>query len=72
MLRPVCNYAAMDIAATRRAMGLTKQQMADAMRVHLVTIYRWENGEIDIPHRTMMAIEALAKSKRVKPIMREE
>ena len=62
----------MDIAATREALGLTKAQLAEAMGVNLATVYRWESGEIAASKRTIIAIETLAKSKRVKPIMREE
>ena len=58
----------MDIRATREAMGLTKQEMADALGVHLVTIYRLEDGTIPIGKRTALAVEALAKSKRVQII----
>ncbi len=49
-------------------MGLRKDELAEALGVHLVTIYRMENGEIPISKRTQLAIEALAKSKHVEVI----
>lgn len=64
----MCIIRGMDIAATREAMGLTKQQLADALGVHLVTVYRLEAGELPISKRTAMAVEMLAKSKRVKVV----
>lgn len=58
----------MNITATREALGLTKSELADALGVDLSTIYRLENGTSRVTKRTAMAIEALAKSRRVKVI----
>ena len=63
-----CLYAGMNIAATREAMGLSKNDLAEALGVHLATIYRLEAGQIVLSKRTQLAIEALAKAKRVKVV----
>jgi DNA-binding transcriptional regulator YiaG len=72
LLQRVFNMAAMDIAATRKAMGLRKDEMAAALGIHLSTIYRLESGDIALNRRTALAIEALAKSKRVKVVPSEQ
>lgn len=62
---------AMDVEATREAMGLTKTQLAEALGVNLSTVYRLEAGQIALVRRTELAIEALAKARRVKPVYRD-
>ena len=74
MLEPsprVCMMHAMDVKATREAMGLSKTQLAEALGVNLSTVYRLEAGQIALVRRTELAIEALAKSRRVKPVYRD-
>lgn len=58
----------MNVAATREAMGLSKAELAEALGVNLATIYRLEAGTSRVTKRTALAIEALAKSKRVKVV----
>lgn len=50
-------------------MGLSKNELAEALGVHLTTIYRLEAGQIALTKRTQLAIEALAKSKRVGVVL---
>lgn len=56
------------ITATREAMGLRKDELAEALGVNLSTVYRLEAGYIKLSKRTAIAIEALAKSKRVQVV----
>lgn len=60
--------ARMNITATREAMGLRKDELANALGVNLSTVYRLEAGDIKLSKRTAMAIEALAKAKRVQVV----
>lgn len=62
------HYAAMDIKATREAMGLSATQMAERLGVAPSTIYRLEAGDIALTNRMKAHIETLAKSMRVKVV----
>lgn len=61
----------MNVTATREAMGLSKTQLAEALGVNLSTIYRLEAGQIPLVKRTELALEALAKARRVTPVYRQ-
>ena len=55
------------IKKRRKELGLTAEQVAEALKVSRATVYRYESGEIKkIP---MNIIEPLAKILQVEPIL---
>jgi len=58
----------MDITKTREAMGLNKSELAAKLGVSPSAVTRWEDGSIGVNHRTMIAIEALAKTMKIKVV----
>ena len=50
----------------RAALGLTQEQLAEALGLPRVTITRWETGTVAIRHGRLvaLALEALHKRKR--------
>jgi len=55
------------LRAARRRLGLTQQQLADALDVHRVTVAEWERERTDgppIPRIVALAIEALRVRER--------
>lgn len=54
----------MDIATTRKALGLSQAALAEALGVNQATISRMESGVLVPNKRTILALEAIkAKSK---------
>lgn len=45
-----------ELRTARRARSLSQQELADALRVHRVTVARWETGAIIIPPRMEIGI----------------
>ena len=41
-----------ELREARLALGLTQQQLADALFVHITTVARWETGAARITNRT--------------------
>ena len=52
-----------ELQSRREALGLTQNQLADALGVTQVTIMRWETGkmEISLPRMVSLALEALER-----------
>lgn len=48
----------MDIAATRKDLGLSQADIAGKLGVHQTTIMRWEKGELPMKPRDVLAVEA--------------
>jgi len=45
------------IKAMRKSKGISAEQLADALGVHVSTIYRYENGEIEkMPYKILLPI----------------
>ena len=40
-------------------LGMTNQQLADALGVSFSTITKWRGGQHDIPHMVRLALKAL-------------
>lgn len=54
----------MDIASTRKALGLSQAELAEALGISQTTVSRFETGHLEPNKRTILAIEALqAKAK---------
>lgn len=49
----------MDIATTRKALGLSQSELAAKLGVNQATISRMERGELKPNTRTILALEAL-------------
>jgi DNA-binding XRE family transcriptional regulator len=52
-----------EMRAMREELGLTQEQLADKLDVHRITVSRWENGTLDIEHRTRLAMEHLTRKR---------
>lgn len=50
----------MDLKAKRKAAGMTRKQLADAARVSMMTIYRYENA---------MRIPEVGAAKRIAAVL---
>jgi DNA-binding transcriptional regulator YiaG len=58
--------AAMDIKATREAMGLSAVEFAEKLGVAPSTVYRLEEGKFKLTKRMASHIRAVAKTKVVE------
>lgn len=47
------------LADFRRAAGLTQQDVADRLGRHLMTVWRWDNGEVVPPLRVLSVLADL-------------
>lgn len=47
------------VAYARRRLGLTQEQLAEALRVDPVTVYRWEKGDTALPTKKLEQIQKL-------------
>ena len=52
-----------DLDGLMKKMGLNSEQLADELEVHFTTVYRWRNGEKEIPASRAKMIEMLAREK---------
>jgi len=48
----------------RAANGYTQVALAKALKVHRVTVAKWEAGMTEIPHFLELALDSLAKKKK--------
>jgi transcriptional regulator with XRE-family HTH domain len=56
------------IAYARRRLGMTQEQLAEALSVDPVTVYRWEKGMSCPPESTILKLERMvAKSRHAFP-----
>lgn len=54
------------LATFRKALGMTQQQLADALQIHRVSVVRYEKNKEPIPLLVALAVEALQARARKK------
>jgi transcriptional regulator with XRE-family HTH domain len=52
-------FTAADLLHWRRCMDLTQADLAAALGVTPKTVYRWERGDVPIPHIVSLALDTL-------------
>jgi transcriptional regulator with XRE-family HTH domain len=55
-----------ELTRIREALGLTREQLAEALGVTRVTVWRWEAGERAIAEPAARLAERLLKERRAK------
>lgn len=50
------------IAARRQELGLSVPQVARAIKLHKVTVYRWESGEMGISAKNLVELCRILKT----------
>jgi DNA-binding transcriptional regulator YiaG len=53
-----------DLKARRNQLKLSQTQLAKKLRVHMMTVSRWERGVIEIPHMVEAAMREIEKESR--------
>ncbi len=52
-----------DFAILLESLGLTRKELAQALEVHLTTIWRWEHGKVVIPRHVERELSRLVQEK---------
>lgn len=50
-----------DLTGRREALGMSREELARALKTTAVTIWRWENGERAIPPYLDLALETVER-----------
>lgn len=56
-----------EFAEIRKTLGMTQQQLAVALDVHISTIQSWQSGRSPIPGPAKMALESLIEKASAVP-----
>jgi repressor LexA len=60
-----CSNHIMDMAELQRrreALGMSREELAQALKTTAVSIWRWENGERSIPAHLSLALESVERN----------
>jgi len=53
-----------ELKKRREQLGMTQEQLASALSVHVMTISRWERGERSIPSHLPLALETVERQHK--------
>ena len=53
-----------ELKKRREALGMTQEQLAEALTVHAMTVSRWERGERSIPSHLPLALETIEREHK--------
>lgn len=53
-----------ELKKRREQLGMTQDQLASALSVHVMTISRWERGERSIPSHLPLALETIERQHK--------
>jgi transcriptional regulator with XRE-family HTH domain len=56
-----------DLLAWRARVGWSQKRLADALRVPVNTVARWERGEMRVQHPTILRLALWALERKAKP-----
>jgi DNA-binding transcriptional regulator YiaG len=53
-----------ELKARRERLDLSQTELAKKLKVHLMTVSRWERGVVEIPHMVEAALREIEKESR--------
>jgi len=53
-----------ELKARRRRLKLSQTELAKKLKVHMMTVSRWERGVVEIPHMVEAAVREIEKEYR--------
>lgn len=57
-----------ELKRRREALGMTQEQLAAELKVHTMTVSRWERGDRSIPSHLPLALDSIERQhKKKKP-----
>jgi DNA-binding transcriptional regulator YiaG len=56
-----------ELKAWRKTYGISQDELATLLEVHVMSVSKWERGEHEIPGFLHLALDTLARDRRKRP-----